>query len=347
MAAEGEHGSAADEGLEVAVEGGEVGGELGGDGAFAAGPLDDGREQARHGAGSGMERGGDFRAGLDFGFDAAAADVEVLGVDFEAGGVHAVAEGGDHLAAAAHEGDEAGAAGNAGDGEHAVEDAERFLRGVGAVGQLVAGFVVGDVPDGAELLAWGFQVVAEVGGFDVVVVEAVLAFGAAGVDPQDGLVAGGEAAGGEVGEGVALVPDDLVDDLEPEGLAGDVGESDVVVGAVNPDGAGGLDQALEFGEPGEGVAEAVDAAEEVPGVAGELPLATHSGEIMVGVELPLGGGGGSVGRVGDGEVEGGVGEMAHTFDAVAEGEGGWSDPASQRVRVEWVGHWVQANSPRK
>ena len=145
------------------------------------------------------------------------------------------------------------------------------------------------------------------------VVEAVLTLGVFG-GPEDGLGGVGEVAAGEVGRRVGFFPGDLVQEFHAELLHGVADGKDNVVGAADPEGAVGLEDALAAAEPFE-----VELVVEL-GAAGFVPgalvhfyhFAGVAGDAAVGEE---------VGRVGEDAVEAAFGvfdgDGVEEFEAVA------------------------------
>lgn len=177
------------------------------------------------------------------------------------------------------------------------------------------GFCVGCLPNFFPHFFWGLDfpdglhLLAAVGLLHKLVVEGVAGFFVAS-GPDDGFGSVGEIAAGEIGRRVGLDPGNVVEDFEAELLHGEADGMDDVGGAADPDGTVGLENALAGSEPG--------ATEFVInfGVFGFVPSAfvgaDHAsglaGDAAVGEE---------VGRVGEDEVDGGLGNGGEDFEAIA------------------------------
>ncbi len=141
----------------------------------------------------------------------------------------------------------------------------------------------------------------------------------------------GEAPAAEIGHGIGLAPDDVVEDPEAEILQDRADAENIVIGADDEDRRVRLHRALRGGEPVAG--EAV-----VIGEGGELvPVVVHRvhfalvGPGEAAFELKI------IGRIGEDQIDAGLGQAAHGLDAVADqdlverrrrGESGANAPSS-------------------
>ena len=122
----------------------------------------------------------------------------------------------------------------------------------------------------------------------------------------------GEAAAAEVGHGVGLAPDDVVQDPEAEILQDASDAEDVVIGADDPDGAVLLQQAAALAEPGAGEAVVFgEVGEAVPVVVDAVHQAVV-GAAEFALELEV------VGGVREDAVDGRRWQHLHDGDAVAQ-----------------------------
>ena len=235
------------------------------------------------------------------GTEAAERKSEKFGGEFAPEGVAVQAEGGEDCCAATTKRIEDEVAFVGGGEEDAFEERDGLLGGVLAE-FFLPGFGRTDFPDGFHLLA---AVVL----LHQLVVEGVARFGVFG-GPDDGFGRVGEITAGEIRRGIGLDPGNVVEELEAELLHGEADGMDDVGGAGDPEGAVGLEDALAGGEPG--------AVEFMIGAraAGFVPFAfvdaDHAsgvaGDAAVGEEI---------GRVGEDEVDGIVGDLGEDFEAVA------------------------------
>ena len=120
----------------------------------------------------------------------------------------------------------------------------------------------------------------------------------------------GEIAAGKIGRRIGLDPGNVIEKLEAELLHGEADGVDDVRGAGNPDGAVFFEDALAGGKPG--------AVEVMVGVGafGFVPLAFVDGDHFAGVAGDAAVGE-EVGRVGEDQVDGIVGNFFEEFEAVA------------------------------
>ena len=89
---------------------------------------------------------------------------------------------------------------------------------------------------------------------------------------------GGEPAAGEVREAVPFEPDHLVDDLDLQNLQREVDQADVVVGPVDPEGAGRPHNAADLGKPGQGERQIIGQRQVVPAGHHFGPITAEPGQ---------------------------------------------------------------------
>ena len=130
--------------------------------------------------------------------------------------------------------------------------------------------------------------------------------------PDHRLVGVGEAAAAEIRHRIGFAPDDVVEDPEAEILENGADAEDVVIGADDDDGRGGLHHPPDGGEPG--ARERVifgEIGELVPGVVDRVDQALV-GARQRAFELQV------IGRIGEHEIDRGLGEPHHLGHAVAD-----------------------------
>jgi len=150
-------------------------------------------------------------------------------------------KGRDENRAGAEEGVEDEVAFVGGGEEDALDEGERFLRGMLAEALFLGGGRQ-DFPDGFHLAA-GIHLLHQF------VIEFVAGlFVARG--PDDGFGGMSEVAAREIGRRIGLDPGNVVEQLEAELLHGEADGMNDVAGAADPNGAVGLEDALAGGEPG-------------------------------------------------------------------------------------------------
>ena len=121
----------------------------------------------------------------------------------------------------------------------------------------------------------------------------------------------GKARTLEIGHGIGLAPDDVVQDPESQILQDGTDAEDVVITADHPDRAIGLEQPPRFAKPFTGKAIVRGKAVELVPVVGHRVhvAAVRPGKIAAKLEV--------VGRIGEDHVDRGIGQRAHHLDAVA------------------------------
>ena len=144
--------------------------------------------------------------------------------------------------------------------------------------------------------------------------------------PDQRLVRIGEARALEIGHGVRLAPDDVVQDPEPLVLHAGADAEDVVIAADHPERAVVLEDSSRLVEPGAGEAVIGGVALELVPVIVDRVHAAPLGPEQLAAELEV------VGRIGEDHVDRLVGQPRHRRDAVVH-----QDPVEGERRARLPG----------
>ena len=129
--------------------------------------------------------------------------------------------------------------------------------------------------------------------------------------PDQGLVRIGEARALEIRHRIGLAPDDVIEDPEAGILEDAADAENIVIAADHPDGAIRLEHAARLLHPlpGEEVI-IVETADLIPVIIDRVDLGIV-GAVQIAAELEI------IGRIGEDEIDAGIGKRFHHFDAFA------------------------------